>query len=211
MSCKSFISGSLLCLCAVPATADLVTFNTSVRKVTPAEANAGVAGGGSAPLNGDVYQFAVTTDADILSVNQVLISLSGGATLYHNAFGDAANANEGQPALIPVFPALGVDSWINTPGNTVRLGADLPGDGVTTFGDLQNDGPVTNFIFAQLTVPEGTQGSFSGRISIPSTNNPGAIFNQPFSFQFIPEPSAFVMAGVGMAGALAAGRCRRRG
>jgi hypothetical protein len=219
MTKKFFALSAVLCLVASEAAADLVTFNhphnpafTPVtREVTPAERDTPAAGGGGAPADGDVYQFLVTTDGDILSINQVQITLANGATLFNNAFGDAANAEPGNPALVAAFPSLGVDSWITTPGTTARLGANLPGDGQTTFGDLTNDGPQSGFMFAQLTVPNNTVGTFTGRVSIASTATPGESFVQPFSFQFgIPEPSTVVMAGMGLIGIVAAGLRRRK-
>jgi len=216
MTKKFFALSAVLCLVASEAAADLVSFNpapglvAATRKVTPAERDAAV--GGGAPADGDVYQFLVNTDGDILSINQVQITLQGGASLYQNTFGDAGNAEPGNPALIAVSPSLAVDSWITTPGvPTSRLGADLPGDGQTTFGDLTNNGAQTNFMFAQLTVPNGAQGTFTGRISIASTATPGEAFVQPFSFTLgIPEPSTVVMGGMGLIGIVAAGLRRRK-
>jgi hypothetical protein len=81
------------------------------------------------------------------------------------------------------------DTWIDTPGVGARLGPDLPGDGTTTIGDTTNDGPVSDFVFAQLTVPHGHQFRFEGRISIAG-QQPGTVFDQPFSFTTIPEPAS---------------------
>jgi hypothetical protein len=162
------------------------------------------------PLNGDVWQFQVTTDGDILSIGNVLIAIPAGATLYNHPFGDSANANPGNPALIAVFPSLDVDSWITTPGVTTRLGADLPGDGITTFGDLTNDGPQSNFIFAQLTVPHGVRFSFFGVVSIASSTT-GSEFTRPFAFvpALEPEPTTFCMAGLSFIGFIATSRRRK--
>jgi hypothetical protein len=148
-----------------------------------------------APINGDVWQFKATTDGDILSVNNVLITIHfpAVATLYNHPFGDPSNAEPGNPALIAVFPSLDVDSWITTPGATVRLGPDLPGDGTTTFGDLTSDGPQSEFIFAQLTFPHGTVFDFAGRVSIASQTQ-GNVFSQSFHFSNVPEPAACWLA-----------------
>jgi MYXO-CTERM domain-containing protein len=68
-------------------------------------------------------------------------------------------------------------------------------------GDLTNEGAQTNFVFAQITVPHNTKGTFTGRISIAGTQ-PGTIFDQPFSFN-IPEPASALMAAFGLLGAVA--------
>jgi len=178
------------------------TVGLRTRAVTATES------GGGAPVDGDVYQWQVTTDGDILSVNGVLVTLDGGGTLYNHPQGNAANAEPGDPVFIGLLPALGVDSWITTPGNTGRLGADLPGDGAdTSFGDTSNDGAKANFMFAQLTVPKGTMGTFAGKISIAGATGP---FVQSFSLPIgVPEPATLAMAGMGLVGMIGVARRRK--
>jgi hypothetical protein len=198
-------AGAMVCFAASQAMADIVT----ITKVGPAgpQRTRGVSAAESgsatqpAPTNGDVFQFQVTTDGDILSVNNVQITLDGGATLFQNTFGDAGNANKPTAGLEAAFPSITADTWLDTPGVGSRLGPDLPGDGTTTVGDTSNDGPQTNFIFAQITVPHLTKGTFSGRISIAG-QQAGTIFDQPFSFA-IPEPASAAMAAFGLLGAIA--------
>jgi hypothetical protein len=146
------------------------------------------------PYPGDVYQWSVTADGDILSVNNILINLLGSATLYNHSFGDPGNANKPTPGLEAAFPSIAVDSWIDTPGLGTRLGPDLPGDGTTTIGDTEDNGPQTDFIFAQLTVPEGTIFSFAGRVSIAADGG-GSVFDQPFFWTNAPEPPSGALAG----------------
>jgi hypothetical protein len=218
---KLSLMAAALCLIASEAMADLVTFNPpaawgyQTRKVTPAERDTPASGGGGAPPNGDVYQFRVTTDGDILSVNQVQIVLQGGVSLYNHPFGDPANAEPGHPGLVALFPSLAADSWITTPGLTQRLGADLPGDGQTAYGDLTDDGPQQDFIFAQLTLPDSGLFRFTARITIASKDNPGEAFVVPYSFApflDVPEPSTAILAGAGLVGlAAVAIRKRQRG
>ena len=203
----SLFAVAALCVVASEANADLITVSGGglpTRKVTAAEA------GGGAPADGDVYEFRVTTDGDILSIFGVQVSLNGGATLYNNAFGDAGNANPPNPALVVAFPALSADSWVTTPAAVSnRLGPDLPGDGAnTTFADLTSDGPQNNFLFASLTVPAGTQGIFKGNVSILGSN--GSPFDQAFSFNLgIPEPASIAMAGMGLIGMIGVARRRK--
>lgn len=183
-----------------PAAANVITVEMVPpgRTVSDAEAAQG------APAGGNVFQFLVSTDGDILSVSQIKVTLAQGASLYNNAFGDSQNAEPGQPVLIPTFPALGVDSWITTPGSTLQLGPELPGDGdLTTFGDLTNDGPQDHFMFAQLTTPAGAFRSFTGRVSIAGVGN--QVYSVPFAF-FIPEPTATATGFIGICCLLAVRR-----
>jgi hypothetical protein len=162
-----------------------------------------------APLYGNVYQFAVTTDADILAIEQVsVIGHVGGqplTTLYNHPLFDPSTVDPSQlPAVIALLPSVGADSWIDTPGMTTRFGPDLPGGNGTSFGDISNNGPQNQFMFAQLTVPTSTGFTFSGRITIESTDNTGQTFSQPFVFTTFgytsPEPSAIVLASLGFVG-----------
>jgi hypothetical protein len=149
------------------------------------------------PQGSKVWTFTVTTDSDILAFENIKIEpLVGSGAMYHNPFGDPANANKPNPALIPAFPSLGDDSWFDTPGNTSRLGADLPGDGLTTFGDLDDNGPQVDFVFAQLTLPPTfLQGVMTGRIAINSTASPGTPYSQDFRIVFpVPEPAGALLA-----------------
>jgi hypothetical protein len=173
--------------------------NGGFRPVTAAESAPQV--GGAAPAGGLVYRFYVTTDADILGIEQVILygrGLQPLTGLYNNAFGAMSNAEPGDPAFAAISPAIAADSWITTPGFTFRFGPNLPGDGTTTFADSTNDGPVHDFQFAQFTLPATTLFGFSGRIAIASDS--GGPFIQAFHFPIWPEPSSLVMAGLAALG-----------
>jgi hypothetical protein len=198
------------------SSADLITFSQSwpPRRVTAAEA------AGGAPADGRVFEFRVTTDGDILSINTLQLALGSGVQLYNHSFGEADEANPPNAALVGLFPALAADSWIDTPGVTSLLGVKLPGDGLnTTYGDLTNDGPQQDFLFAHITVSPAVQHvnlSFSGVVSIAGGGGT-TVYSQPFSyitpltpFPDVPEPStsALLAAAVGALGFL---RRNRRG
>jgi hypothetical protein len=166
---------------------------------------------GPAPSPGWVHQFFVTTDADILVIDEVRIFTFGNEPLT-NMFNSgppfASNSDPPNPIFVSLWPALGADSWVTTPGITARAGADLPGDGSTAFFDTSNDGPQTNFQFAQITVPEGTLFGFSGRITIASTLSSGTPYTVPFYFPIWPEPSSLTIAGLASLGLVSLARRR---
>jgi hypothetical protein len=202
-----------LALAAVVASASAASANTISATVVDILGRASTAAetGAAAnpvPAGSKVYTFQITTDSDILAFENVsIVTTPAGAALYQNPFGDAGNANKPNDALIPAFPSLSADSYFDTPGNTSRLGADLPGDGATTFGDLDANGPQNNFVFAQLTYPGDVVGTLNFRASINSTVTPGVPFSQDFSIQFgIPEPASFGLCGFAMIGLAAARR-----
>jgi len=144
---------------------------------------------------GQVHKFFATTNADILSVNQVQVQVAGGG-LFQIAPPFGSNIEPPDPAFVGLNETLNWDSWVTTPGPTVLLGADLPGDGTGTWGDLSSDGPQTNFHFARLTIPQGTTGLFTGRISVAGAAGPEVF---PFSFPLgIPEPAGLAPMSLGL-------------
>jgi hypothetical protein len=153
-----------------------------------------------------INMYTVTTDADILSVNQVVANLTGGS-LFQVAPPFGSDNEPPDPAFLALNPALEADSWISTPGATSKLGGGtgFPGDGTGTWGDLTNDGAQTNFKFATLSLSSQFQGTFIGRISVAGAEGP-----EVFSFELpinVPEPGTAGLAGLGL---LALGVIRRR-
>ncbi len=162
-----------------------VTFSSSIRPVTAAEA------GDGAPDGGTVYEFFVTTDLDILSIDRVFVTPA--ANLYNNVtFGsDVAPPNA---ALIPVFPSLAADSFITTPGTTSSTGGATPFlVPNSAWLDTDSNGAQNNFKFAQLTFgpADAASWTFEGRVNLAGT----AVENFPFAFSAIPEPSSLVLLG----------------
>jgi hypothetical protein len=183
-------------LTAAYSSAATVTFGT--QKTHPSSA----ATADGAPANGDIYMFTVTTDADILSVNQVQVQVDKPLFQVPAPFG--SDTAKPDPAFIAIKPSLEADSYIDTPGSTSLLGTGLPGDGTGTWGDLSNDGAQTNFKFSQLTFATGAKGTFTGRVSVAGASGPEVF---PFSFQIgVPEPTTLGMASLSLLGLVAASR-----
>ena len=165
------------------AAAFLIT-SAQAASVTYSESNAPVsaaAEAAGAPAGGTVYDFLATTDADILSVGEVLVTFTSGSMFNVDPpFG--SNTAPPDPAFISLNAALEADSWITTPGSTSLLGPDLTAtDGTSTFGDLSDEGAQTDFTFARLGVTPGAEGTFSGRVTVAGSSGPE---NFPFSFDF---------------------------
>jgi hypothetical protein len=199
---RTFLGLAVLVAAGLPAasvSAATVAFSASLAPPSAAAIAAGV------PANECIAKFFVTTDADILSVNQVITFTMGGPFFQvPPPFG--SDTEPPDPAFLSLNRALEADSWITTPGATSKLGggSGFPGDGTGTWGDLSNDGPRANFQFAQLTIPDGQGGTFHGRISVAGASGPEAF---EFVFPFcIPEPSTGLLLALG---ALVGLRARR--
>lgn len=178
-----------------PAFAAVVSVNWMEVPTTPEQI------GDGAPVGFSLMVFA-DTDADILSINQVLVDATNPA--YLNALGNETTPPN--PVFVAAFPALGATSYITTPGATGLLGAGLPGDGTGSYGDLTNDGAQANFQIAQLTFPAGTIGTFDFRVSLAGTVGPEATsFQVPIG---IPEPGSIALASMGLIGLVSMRRRR---
>ena len=113
------------------------------------------------------WDLQVTTTGDLLGMQ--ILSVSG--TLYNHVVNDPPAANSDlppNPFLLPAYPALAYDSYVNLPTTTIL---PVPGTitilagtlGTTTapsvlpmdYVDVTNDGPQTNFVVARLTLTSG--------------------------------------------------------
>ena len=134
-----------------------------------------------------IHTFSVTTDADILRVGDIF--LEGVTGIYQHPLG--SQSEPPLPAFVAVFPSLGDDTWINTLGVTAIAGnsTDPFGTPNNSWFDTSNDGPVTQFQFAQITADVGPRGVFRGVISVAGANGTRSV---PFSFGInpVPEPGS---------------------
>jgi hypothetical protein len=205
------LAATLLLVGSSAPSSHAATLSITVKGFHPNQAMVNASSGGLT-LQSQILMYFVTTDADILSVNQVLVTLTGGS-LYQVPAPFGSNTEPPDPLFVSlVNPSLAADSWISTPGATSRLGGDLPGDGTGSWGDLTNDGPQTNFKFAQLTIPafsSGARATFTCRISLAGANGPEVFSFVPFPEDFprppfptLPEPgsaSLFALSVIGLA------------
>ncbi len=168
------------------AKAQSAFFNYHFRSPTAAEvANDGTLAGRR------IYNYFITTTSDILQFDSVRISGFGLLIpIYQNAFG--ADSEAPNPGFVTVFPALGADSYITTPGATSIAGAGF-GSPASAWFDTSNDGPVSNFLFAQLTTAGNALGRFNGKVQLQNANGPVIV---PFRLLIgnIPEPSGLVLS-----------------
>jgi hypothetical protein len=155
-----------------------------------------------------VHTFFVTTDADILRVGDVF--LEGVTGIYQHQVG--SNSEPPNPIFFAIFPSLADDTWINTPGITAIAGntTDPFGTPNNSWFDTSNDGPVTQFQFAQITADVGPRGVFRGVVSVVDASGDPEVFPFSFGINPIPEPTAACLAGMSLFG-LAALRRRLPG
>ena len=179
-----------LLFAAAPSNAATVSFTGAGgtdRLTSPAEV------GNGAPDGWIVRQDRVSSSSDILRIGNVRIQ--AGAHPYNSAVG--MDNEPPNPLFLPVFPSLGADSWISTPGATAVAGntVDPLGTDDNSWFDTINDGPQNNFLFAQLTLPPGTF-TFQGVVSVlGDTGDPEV---HPFFFP-IPEPAGATLVGLALA------------
>lgn len=141
-----------------------------------------------------VFNFRLTSDADILRIGDIHIDVEPGG-LY-----DPTDGPPPRPCFLCGFGGtLSVDSWLTTPGSgTVVAGGSGLGDPNVSYFDTSNDGPVTDFIFASLTF-QSPNWTFRGLVSVAGNDGP-EIFPFLFTSQ-IPEPTSMTLLLAGGCGA----------
>jgi hypothetical protein len=157
-------AGAAIVGIAQPASAATVVFARESRPVSVEE----IADG--APSGALVSNFYATADADILSV----------VTSFHLPVFKHRAADDHSPVdteLAAMFPGLRASSYLDTPGDTLRLGGGWTSEGEKVWGDLSNDGPQKDFLFGRLTTSEA--GTFSGFLAM---RGEWTYVNVPFSF-----------------------------
>lgn len=113
------------------------TFSQTSRLVTAEE----IADG--APAGMIVYEFFVTSTTDITRISGRV-----DVPVYQHNLGSEVEPPD--PSLVLSMPALGVDTFVTTPGVTrIESGSGLQSG--ASWIDDSDDGPQTNFRFAQIT------------------------------------------------------------
>ena len=158
-----------------------VTFELKSRPVSDQEIDDG------APA-GTVFDWFTTTDNDIISISFYELSPS----FYQH--GQGIDFAQPQHFFGDVSPALNVDSWFSTPGSTLMLGNgfDMQDSRESLWGDLDNNGAVTDFQFGRLTVPAGSTANFRGDFRVARED---ALF-ATYSLDFVVDESGIFEWGV---------------
>jgi hypothetical protein len=150
------------------------------------------------PADARIHEFLVTTDTDILEIDRVEITLFGDSILYNIPSAQGGSESEPpSPVFETLFPELGADSWITTPGVTHTGDIIQPFAPTQIWFDITNDGPVTDFMFARITVTSPGQFRITGRVGVFTS---GRVEHATFDFFTIPEPATFSLAGLGVLG-----------
>lgn len=160
--------------------AELATFEVRPRPVSEFE----IAGGAPA---GTVYDLFTTSPSDILSV--AFSQLEG--DFYHSQLGN--DITHPHSRVVEADPAATADSFFTTPGDTMVIGNGfaLESGQETLWGDLSNDGPVTDFQFGRVTVPVETTARLDGSFSIRGEHGP-----ERYPFQFSVDDNGTLIWGM---------------
>lgn len=193
MKTFSLVIASCL-IAAAQATAGTVSFSSSSRPVSAAESGAPT---DPAPAGGTVFEFFLTSDLDILSIDNVNVEPANQLFQFTLIPSDTTPPNA---LLAPSFPSITADSFITTPGATQTTGGATPFlVPNSSWFDTDSNGAQNNFRFAQLTLPEGVALSFRfvGRVNLAGENS---VENFPFEFVGIPEPTSLALASISLIG-----------
>lgn len=176
-------------------------------------------------LDGAVtFFFEITTQAagivngDILLFDAIFESAVGVNQL-GGWFNDANGLDTGPqaPNFQVAFAGLTADAWLRTPMSTGSAGAatfeDLGDDDFVTHNDSINNGPQTDFMFAQFTlIPDASgvaEGTFRGQVQVGT--DAGVPVRENFEFNLsiapVPEPGSISLL---MTALISMGLLRRR-
>lgn len=164
------------------------------------------------------FDLTVTTQSDILLFDAEItqtagVNVAGG--WYNNATGD--DVNPPNPAFVGVFPELGFDSWVTTPGATAAAGAnklDNPaGTNMVTHNDSTDEGAQTDFTFAKITLIPDEKGNASAvfRGTLQTSADPTPVFDN-FEYTLsigVPEPASMGLVLTALLGGLSIIRRKR--
>lgn len=184
MKRTTILAAIVMCLgIAQQTSAAEMTLVRNSRPVTAAEAASG------APSNGMVHDFFATSSADVLC-----IGTSFSTSVYKHPY--ATDYETPDPELIAMYPAVGASSFLKTPGSTFKLGGGLnSGAAEKTWGDLENDGPQTQYQFGRLTTSQ--TGAFAGSFFLRGDST---YIEMPFSFT-LPGPLGLLTESIFVSGA----------
>jgi hypothetical protein len=156
------------------------------------------------PANARIHEFLITTDSDIQEFDSIEFLATPPIALYQVPYSGGGSDTSPPPAFFESFiPKLGADSWVTTPAQTHTLDNSEPFPKLWPFFDIVDSGPVTDFMFARITVTSPGAFRMTGRVGVVGSMHVESI---NFDFLAVPEPAGMALAAVGAIGMLAVGR-----
>ncbi len=197
---------AMVCLMTIHGQAATVSFSRTIGSPSSAAIAVGV------PPDEIYNSYYITTDADIVSFNQVRDRLNISFGPYQIAPPLGSDTEPPDPANFSINPGLEADAWITTPGPTLRTVFGNAGNfpGGDTWSDTTNDGPQTNFQFAHYAIPSDVNGFLEGSVTVAGPSGPETFpFSLLINFPFVvPELGTGTLASMSVS-AVAVFRRRR--